>query len=94
MHRVKVVFGHLSPPNTFKTHSDPIVSGAKCSALSASPDDIVVVHGLRTAIGKAKKGSFKVRRTNVAFKTTGKKLRLGKIYLNGASTPALLDYLL
>ncbi|XP_064803445.1 3-ketoacyl-CoA thiolase, peroxisomal [Oncorhynchus masou masou] len=59
MHRVKVVFGHLSPPNTFKTHSDPIVSGAKCSALSASPDDIVVVHGLRTAIGKAKKGSFK-----------------------------------
>uniref|UniRef100_A0A8C7SQB8 Acetyl-CoA acyltransferase 1 n=1 Tax=Oncorhynchus mykiss TaxID=8022 RepID=A0A8C7SQB8_ONCMY len=57
--RLKVVFGHLSPPNTFKTHSDPIVSGAKCSALSASPDDIVVVHGLRTAIGKAKKGSFK-----------------------------------
>uniref|UniRef100_A0AAZ3QU37 Acetyl-CoA acyltransferase 1 n=1 Tax=Oncorhynchus tshawytscha TaxID=74940 RepID=A0AAZ3QU37_ONCTS len=54
-----IVFGHLSPPNTFKTHSDPIVSRAKCSALSASPDDIVVVHGLRTAIGKAKKGSFK-----------------------------------
>uniref|UniRef100_A0A674AA26 Acetyl-CoA acyltransferase 1 n=1 Tax=Salmo trutta TaxID=8032 RepID=A0A674AA26_SALTR len=45
MHRVKVVFGHLSPP--------------KCSALSARPDDIVVVHGLRTAFGKAKKGSFK-----------------------------------
>uniref|UniRef100_A0AAZ3NNN9 Acetyl-CoA acyltransferase 1 n=1 Tax=Oncorhynchus tshawytscha TaxID=74940 RepID=A0AAZ3NNN9_ONCTS len=59
MNRVKIVFGHLSPPNTFKTHSDPIVSRAKCSALSASPDDIVVVHGLRTAIGKAKKGSFK-----------------------------------
>uniref|UniRef100_A0A8C7LHK7 Acetyl-CoA acyltransferase 1 n=1 Tax=Oncorhynchus kisutch TaxID=8019 RepID=A0A8C7LHK7_ONCKI len=59
MNRVKIVFGHLSPPNTFKTHSDPIVSGAKCSALSASPNDIVVVHGLRTAIGKAKKGSFK-----------------------------------
>uniref|UniRef100_A0A4W5Q6C5 acetyl-CoA C-acetyltransferase n=1 Tax=Hucho hucho TaxID=62062 RepID=A0A4W5Q6C5_9TELE len=59
MHRVKVVFGHLSRPNTFKSHSDPIVSGAECSALSASPDDIVVVHGLRTAFGKAKKGSFK-----------------------------------
>uniref|UniRef100_A0A674AAJ4 Acetyl-CoA acyltransferase 1 n=1 Tax=Salmo trutta TaxID=8032 RepID=A0A674AAJ4_SALTR len=59
MHRVKVVFGHLSPPSTFKSHSDPIVSGAECSALSARPDDIVVVHGLRTAFGKAKKGSFK-----------------------------------
>ncbi|XP_038829262.1 3-ketoacyl-CoA thiolase, peroxisomal isoform X2 [Salvelinus namaycush] len=59
MHRVKVVFGHLSPPNTFKSHSDHIVSGVECSALSASPDDIVVVHGLRTAFGKAKRGSFK-----------------------------------
>ncbi|XP_041717359.1 3-ketoacyl-CoA thiolase, peroxisomal [Coregonus clupeaformis] len=59
MHRVKVVFGHLSPRNTFKSHSDPIVSGAECSAFSTSPDDIVVVHGLRTAFGKAKKGSFK-----------------------------------
>ncbi|CAB1341250.1 unnamed protein product [Coregonus sp. 'balchen'] len=42
MHRVKVVFGHLSPRNTFKSHSDPIVSGAECSAFSTSPDDIVV----------------------------------------------------
>ncbi|XP_034145188.1 3-ketoacyl-CoA thiolase, peroxisomal [Esox lucius] len=59
MNRVKVVFGHLSPPNTFKSHSGPVISGEQCKALSTGPDDIVVVHGVRTAIGKAKRGSFK-----------------------------------
>lgn len=57
MHRVKVVFGHLLPSNTFN------VSSNECSAApgAANPDDVVVVHGLRTAIGKAKRGSFKVK---------------------------------
>ncbi|KAL1006249.1 hypothetical protein UPYG_G00069740 [Umbra pygmaea] len=39
---------------------DAVISGAQCSSASFShPDDIVVIHGLRTAIGKAKRGSFK-----------------------------------
>ncbi|KAG7488703.1 hypothetical protein MATL_G00037270 [Megalops atlanticus] len=60
MHRLKTVFGHLSPPNRYRSHSDACVSTSECSALSAAgSDDIVVVHGLRTAIGKAKRGSFK-----------------------------------
>ncbi|XP_036377950.1 3-ketoacyl-CoA thiolase, peroxisomal [Megalops cyprinoides] len=60
MHRLKIVFGHLSQPNRCRSHSDTCVSTSECSALSvAGSDDIVVVHGLRTAIGKAKRGSFK-----------------------------------
>ncbi|MBN3303142.1 THIK protein, partial [Amia calva] len=58
MHRVKVVFGHLSPPPTGRAQAR--VTRAQCSAAApASADDIVIVHGLRTAIGKAKRGSFK-----------------------------------
>ncbi|KAK9540774.1 hypothetical protein VZT92_003204 [Zoarces viviparus] len=44
MHRIKIISGHLS----------------ECrSAASSSPEDVVVVHGRRTAIGKAKRGAFK-----------------------------------
>ncbi|XP_051543718.1 3-ketoacyl-CoA thiolase, peroxisomal [Myxocyprinus asiaticus] len=51
MHRVQVLSGHLSSHRLF---------GMKqCSASDADPNDIVVVHGLRTAIGRAKRGSFK-----------------------------------
>lgn len=52
MHRVQVLSGHLS--------SNSRVGMRQCSALAADPNDIVVVHGLRTAIGRAKRGSFKV----------------------------------
>ncbi|XP_075947813.1 3-ketoacyl-CoA thiolase, peroxisomal [Anarhichas minor] len=45
MHRIKIISGHLS----------------ECrSAGSSSLEDVVVVHGRRTAIGKAKRGAFKV----------------------------------
>ncbi|KAK3541461.1 hypothetical protein QTP86_025940 [Hemibagrus guttatus] len=51
MNRLKVVSRHLSS------------SGAEfqsCSArLPADPQDVVIVHGLRTPIGRAKRGSFK-----------------------------------
>lgn len=58
MHRVKVVFGHLLPEKTFQPSR--YLSTNECRAFpSTSHDDIVIVHGLRTAIGKAKRGSFK-----------------------------------
>ncbi|KAJ8010955.1 hypothetical protein DPEC_G00080530 [Dallia pectoralis] len=57
MHRVKVVFGHLSPPSPFKCNS--VNNNDQCNSVSRSPDDIVIVHGLRTPICKAKRGSFK-----------------------------------
>jgi len=52
MHRVQVLSGHLS--------SNKRVGMRQCNASAADPNDIVVVHGLRTAIGRAKRGSFKV----------------------------------
>ncbi|KAK6492193.1 3-ketoacyl-CoA thiolase A [Huso huso] len=57
MHRAKIVFGHLTQcPAAARPNS---VQRAECKSFPrASPDDIVVVHGLRTAIGKAKRGAF------------------------------------
>lgn len=62
MQRLSVVLGHLLPgvqgsPGT-RTNS---LQAVPCSALQHrdSPEDIVVVHGLRTAICKAKRGAFK-----------------------------------
>ncbi|KAM9363304.1 3-ketoacyl-CoA thiolase, peroxisomal [Symphorus nematophorus] len=58
MNRLKIISGHLSS-------SSPSVSRrnlwrTECGSRPAdSPDDVVVVHGLRTAIGKAKRGAFK-----------------------------------
>ncbi|KAM4606751.1 3-ketoacyl-CoA thiolase, peroxisomal [Polymixia lowei] len=58
MHRVKVICGHLSSSNTFEPRRG--LSCNDCGAAAGTrPDDIVVVHGLRTAVGKAKRGSFK-----------------------------------
>uniref|UniRef100_A0A671SFX2 3-ketoacyl-CoA thiolase B, peroxisomal-like n=1 Tax=Sinocyclocheilus anshuiensis TaxID=1608454 RepID=A0A671SFX2_9TELE len=51
MHRVQILSGHLS--------SNSRVGMRQCSASATDPNDIVVVHGLRTAIGRAKRGSFK-----------------------------------
>ncbi|KAJ3611635.1 hypothetical protein NHX12_021650 [Muraenolepis orangiensis] len=62
MHRVKLIFGHLSPADISTVGKRNIYSnqcGANKASASSSPEDIVVVHGRRTAIGKAKRGSFK-----------------------------------
>ncbi|KAM9313646.1 LOW QUALITY PROTEIN: 3-ketoacyl-CoA thiolase, peroxisomal [Pholidichthys leucotaenia] len=65
MHRLKIISGHLSPgsPGSSRSWGDlrrsDCGSTAAAAGVRASPEDVVVVHGLRTAIGKAKKGSFK-----------------------------------
>ncbi|XP_037327972.2 3-ketoacyl-CoA thiolase, peroxisomal [Pungitius pungitius] len=58
MHRLQILAGHLSPPGAPGKARD--VGAAECgSAGGSSPQDVVVVHGRRTAIGKAKRGAFK-----------------------------------
>ncbi|XP_020515459.2 3-ketoacyl-CoA thiolase, peroxisomal [Labrus bergylta] len=65
MHRLKVISGHLSPRGSAELRRD--VWRSECGSAgssspagsSSSPDDVVVVHGRRTAIGKAKRGAFK-----------------------------------
>ncbi|XP_028825911.1 3-ketoacyl-CoA thiolase, peroxisomal [Denticeps clupeoides] len=52
MQRVKVVLGHVKQTGFS-------VAPSQCGASAGAPDDVVVVHGLRTAIGRAKRGSFK-----------------------------------
>lgn len=62
--RVQLVLGHLagSPPGTGTgIRAAPCGSRAGVSSRASSPDDVVVVHGRRTAIGRAKRGGFKVR---------------------------------
>ncbi|CAL9701108.1 unnamed protein product [Knipowitschia caucasica] len=68
MHRLQLISGHLSPPGLSPGPSaDPArVRSSVCRAeASSSPDDVVVVHGRRTALGKAKRGAFKVREVRV-----------------------------
>lgn len=57
MHRLKIISGHLSTPGS----SERDLRGSACGAAArgGSAEDVVVVHGLRTAIGKAKRGAFK-----------------------------------
>lgn len=57
MLRLKVLSGHLSGSGSSEPKRQLVGSG--CGS-AASPDDVVVVHGLRTAITKAKRGAFKV----------------------------------
>lgn len=52
MDRVSRIVGHLSASQT----ENSSVRGVQCST---SPDDVVIVAACRTAIGRAKKGSFK-----------------------------------
>ncbi|XP_061686014.1 3-ketoacyl-CoA thiolase, peroxisomal [Syngnathoides biaculeatus] len=56
MHRLKIISGHLRPP--FPEEKGTVWAN-ECAASAAGPDDVVVVHGLRTPIGKAKRGAFK-----------------------------------
>lgn len=55
MRRMRAVLGHLS--GTADVRAVPCGSRAAASG----PEDVVVVHGRRTAIGRAKRGVFKVR---------------------------------
>ncbi|KAG5268570.1 hypothetical protein AALO_G00214020 [Alosa alosa] len=57
MERVRVVSGHLTSPK--ERFGQPVLELSPCAVSIANQDDIVVVHGLRTAIGRAKRGSFK-----------------------------------
>ncbi|XP_059187072.1 3-ketoacyl-CoA thiolase, peroxisomal [Centropristis striata] len=58
MHRLKIISGHLAPSGASQRRRE--LCRAECGAAgSSSPEDVVVVHGRRTAIGKAKRGSFK-----------------------------------
>lgn len=58
MQRLKVISGHLCPPGAREPCSG--LWRAQCSsAVGSSPEDVVVVHGRRTAIGRAKRGGFK-----------------------------------
>ncbi|XP_029010289.1 3-ketoacyl-CoA thiolase, peroxisomal [Betta splendens] len=54
MHRLKVISGHLSHRRDLR-RSD---CGARAAA-SRGSEDVVVVHGRRSAIGKARRGGFK-----------------------------------
>ncbi|XP_046767715.1 3-ketoacyl-CoA thiolase, peroxisomal isoform X1 [Gallus gallus] len=53
--RVRAVLGHLSGPGAGAVRAVPCGS----RAVASSPEDVVVVHGRRTAIGRAKRGGFK-----------------------------------
>ncbi|CAH6777540.1 3-ketoacyl-CoA thiolase B, peroxisomal [Phodopus roborovskii] len=57
MHRLQVVLGHLAG----RPESSSAMQAAPCSAgfLQASANDVVVVHGRRTPIGRAGRGGFK-----------------------------------
>ncbi|XP_072240147.1 3-ketoacyl-CoA thiolase, peroxisomal [Leuresthes tenuis] len=59
MQRLKIISGHLCPGGS----SDSRLRAAECRSAAGvsggSGEDVVVVHGRRTAIGKAKRGAFK-----------------------------------
>ncbi|KAM7174548.1 3-ketoacyl-CoA thiolase, peroxisomal [Macrochelys suwanniensis] len=61
MQRVTVVLGHLAA----RPAGGPALRAGQCGGRAAAPghdgeqDDVVVVHGLRTPIAKAKRGGFK-----------------------------------
>ncbi|XP_068940521.1 3-ketoacyl-CoA thiolase, peroxisomal isoform X2 [Petaurus breviceps papuanus] len=63
MKRLQVVLGHLSgrpePGSALGLQTAPCSAFAPAARSRASADDVVVVHGRRTAIGKARRGGFK-----------------------------------
>ena len=60
MHRIKVISGHLSPYTPEGWNRNVNINHCGARATVSGPEDVVVVHGRRTAIGKAKRGLFKV----------------------------------
>ncbi|XP_077426492.1 3-ketoacyl-CoA thiolase, peroxisomal isoform X3 [Vanacampus margaritifer] len=61
MQRLQVISGHLCPPSSGEKRSVRLSDCAAAAAAANGADDVVVVHGLRTPICKAKPGAFKVR---------------------------------
>ncbi|XP_028263023.1 3-ketoacyl-CoA thiolase, peroxisomal [Parambassis ranga] len=59
MQRLKIISGHLCPGSAGSGQDLRRTECGSAAAGVASPDDVVVVHGRRTAIGKAKRGAFK-----------------------------------
>ena len=57
MERLTVMFNHLSSNNDVTLHQ---TANSSLPRFKDSPDDVVIVSALRTPIGKAKRGSFKV----------------------------------
>lgn len=60
MHRLNIISGHLRPGNFRRDLRRSDCGSATAASSRSSPEDVVVVHGRRTAIGKAKRGGFKV----------------------------------
>uniref|UniRef100_A0A8C6KCL3 Acetyl-CoA acyltransferase 1 n=1 Tax=Nothobranchius furzeri TaxID=105023 RepID=A0A8C6KCL3_NOTFU len=59
MNRLRIISGHLCPAGSSELRRD-LRSSACGSTAGCSGEDVVVVHGRRTAIGRAKRGGFKV----------------------------------
>uniref|UniRef100_A0A3Q3AN24 Acetyl-CoA acyltransferase 1 n=1 Tax=Kryptolebias marmoratus TaxID=37003 RepID=A0A3Q3AN24_KRYMA len=59
MNRLKIISGHLCPGGTSSELRRDLRSSEAGSAARGSGEEVVVVHGRRTAIGKAKRGGFK-----------------------------------
>ncbi|KAM9857593.1 3-ketoacyl-CoA thiolase, peroxisomal [Aulostomus maculatus] len=57
MQRLKIISGHLCPSGL--PDKRDLRRGDCAAAAGGGPEDVVVVHGLRTAIGKAKRGALK-----------------------------------
>ena len=61
MERISVMFNHLSSNNDVVFNQ---TASGTIPRFKDTPEDIVIVSALRTPIGKAKRGSFKV---NILF---------------------------
>lgn len=59
--RAQLLLGHLAGPSSGSGATPMAVPCAGGPSRANSPDDVVVVHGRRTAIGRARRGGFKVR---------------------------------
>ena len=60
MQRLKIISGHLSPGGSSGSRLRAAECRSAAGVSGGSGEDVVVVHGRRTAIGKAKRGAFKV----------------------------------
>lgn len=56
-----MVLGHLTGHPHSKGEPAPQAAPCLSGAPRVSPEDVVVVHGRRTAIGRGGRGGFKVR---------------------------------
>jgi len=59
MHRLDVLARHLQPTQQTNMSNDGPIPSPTAARSSKSPDDVVIILSYRTAIGKAKRGSFK-----------------------------------